>query len=173
MELLIEFGKIVLPAAAVIYAMYLTVKMFIQRDWESKRLELSYKNKETVLPLRLQAYERLCLFLERITPNNLIVRLNDSSYNSAQFQHILLKEVRDEFNHNLSQQVYMSDEAWTMVKRAMENLVVIINQASGEVDAESKSIELARKIFDVVMAQETDLIQQALVFLKNEIRQEF
>ena len=173
MDLLVEFGKIILPAMAVMYAMYLTVKMFIQKEWQGQRIALSQKTTETLLPIRLQAYERMCLFLERISPNNLIVRLNNSEYNAAQFQHVLLSEVREEFNHNLSQQVYMSDEAWNMVRRAMEDLVVKINQAGSEVNKEGKSLELAKRIFDLVMEQQTDQIQEALTFIKNEIRQEF
>ncbi len=173
MDLLVEFGKIILPAIAVMYAMYLTVKMFIQKEWQSQRIELRQKSTETILPIRLQAYERMCLFLERISPNNLIVRLNNSEYNAAQFQHVLLSEVREEYNHNLSQQVYMSDEAWNMVRRAMEDLVVKINQAGSEVNKEAKSLDLAKKIFDLVMEQGSDQINEALVFIKDEIRQEF
>jgi guanylate kinase len=135
MDLLVEFGKIILPAAAVMYAMYLTIKMFMQKEWQSQKIMLSQKSTETILPIRLQAYERMCLFLERISPNNLIVRLNNREYNAAQFQHVLLSEVREEYNHNLSQQVYMSDEAWNMVRRAMEDLVVKINQAGSEVES--------------------------------------
>lgn len=173
MDLLVEFGKIILPAMAVMYAMYLTVKMFIQKEWQSQKMELSQKSIETVLPIRLQAYERMCLFLERISPNNLIVRLNNAEYNAAQFQHVLLSEVREEYNHNLSQQVYMSDEAWNMVRRAMEDLVVKINQAGSEVSKEAKSLDLAKRIFDLVMEQGSDQINEALVFIKDEIRQEF
>lgn len=173
MDLLIEFGKIILPAIAVMYAMYLTIKMFIQRDWQSQKMELSQKNSATILSARLQAYERMCLFLERISPNNLIVRLNNSEYNAAQFQHVLLSEIREEYNHNLSQQVYMSDESWNMIRRAMEDLVVKINQAGSEVNKEGRSLELAKRIFDLVMEQGSDQIQEALIFIKNEIRQEF
>ena len=173
MDLLVEFGKILLPAVAVMYAMYLTVKMFIQKEWQNQRMVLAQKSTDTILPIRLQAYERMCLFLERISPNNLIVRLNNGEYNTAQFQHVLLAEIREEFNHNLSQQVYMSDEAWNMIRRAMEDLVVKINQAGSEVDKEAKALDLAKRIFDLVMEQGTDQIQEALAFIKEEIRQEF
>jgi hypothetical protein len=173
MELLIEFGKIVLPAMAVMYAMYLTIKMFIQKDWESKKLELSKKNTEIVLPVRMQAYERMCLFLERISPNNLIMRLNDNNYSAGQFQQILVGEIRQEFNHNLSQQVYMSNESWNMVKNAMEDIILVVNKAAGQVQSEAKSIDLARKIFELMMDKEQDKVNQALIFIKNEIRLEF
>ncbi len=173
MDLLIEFGKIILPSLAVLYAMYLTVKMFIQRDWDNKRLEIGQESIKTTLPLRLQAYERMALFLERISPNNLIVRLNDGKFTSGQLQQVLLSEIREEFNHNLSQQIYLSDEAWSMIRNAMENIVVAINEAGTETDREEKGIALARRIFDKYIAQEKDPIQEALLFVKAEVRDLF
>lgn len=170
MEVLIEFGKIILPAGAVLYAVFLTVRMFLTKDLEKRLLELKMKNTDTIMPIRLQAFERVCLFLERISPNNLIMRVNDDEYKSGQFQQILLHEIREEFNHNLSQQVYMSDEAWNMVKNAMEEIVMIINEAAGSVDAESKSIELAKKIFEVTMGREKQAVDFALKTIKDEIR---
>lgn len=173
MELIIEFGKIVLPAGVAMYAMYLTVKMFIQKEWESKRMELTFRNTETLLPIRLQAYERMCLFLERISPNNLILRLSDNSYTSGQFQQLLLSEIRQEFNHNLSQQVYMSNEAWNLIRNAMEDVVVMINKAGGMVPPDARNIELSKKIFELAMDSDRDNIQIALTFIKDEIRQQF
>ena len=122
MEVLIEFGKIILPAGAVLYAVFLTVRMFLTKDLEKRLLELKMKNTDTIMPIRLQAFERVCLFLERISPNNLIMRVNDDVYKSGQFQQILLHEIRSEYNHNLSQQVYMSDESWNMVKMPWRKL---------------------------------------------------
>ena len=90
MEAIIEFGKILLPAAAVMYAMYLTIKSFIHKELEKARLDVRGKSIETVLPNRLHAYERVCLFLERISPNNMIVRLNNGNYSAREFQQILL-----------------------------------------------------------------------------------
>lgn len=173
MEALVEFGKIILPAGAVLYAVFLTVRMFLTKDLEKRLLELKMKNTETLLPIRLQAFERVCLFLERISPNNLIMRVNDDEYKSGQFQQILLHEIREEYNHNLSQQVYMTDESWDLVKNAMEEIVMIINEAAGAVDPESKSLELAKKIFEVTMGREKQAVDYALQNLKDEIRQVF
>ena len=170
MEALIEFGKIILPAGAVLYAVFLTVRMFLTKDLEKRLLELKMKNTETILPIRFQAFERVCLFLERISPNNLIMRVNDDEYKSGQFQQILLHEIREEYNHNLSQQVYMTDETWDLVKNAMEEIVMIINEAAGSVDQDSKSIELAKKIFQVTMGREKQVVDYALQTLKEEIR---
>ena len=73
MEPLIELGKILLPASVVLYAVYLMVKSFIIKEIEMKKLEVRSRSIEITLPVRLQAYERITLFLERISPQNLLM----------------------------------------------------------------------------------------------------
>jgi glutathionyl-hydroquinone reductase len=172
-QLIGDLAKILLPSALLLYAMYLTVKTFISKDFEKKLVEIRQKNIETVLPIRLQAYERMCLFLERISPHNLVVRVNDPSYNVAQLHQTLLREIREEYSHNMSQQIYMSDQSWTMVKNAMDQVVKIINNASENLSREARGIELAKAIFDRLMQLSEDPTAPALKFLKNEIQKVF
>lgn len=173
MNALIEFGKLLIPASIVLYAVYLIVRSFILREIELKKLEVRTRSIETILPVRLQAYERMSLFLERISPQNLLIRLNSPGFSARDFQKILLDEVRNEYNHNASQQVYMSEEVWNQIKNAKEDLIIMINEASGQVTNESTSIDLAKKIFEMVMDKKVDLIGHALTELKKEIQQVF
>lgn len=131
MDAIIEFGKILIPASVVLYAVYLMVRAFISKEIEMKRLEVRGKSIETILPVRMQAYERITLFLERISPQNLLVRLNNPAYTAKDFHKILLDEIRNEYNHNVSQQVYMSEEVWNYVRNAKEDLIIQINEAAG------------------------------------------
>ena len=173
MDALIDFGKILLPAGTVLYAMFLVVKSFLTKELEKKLIDIKIKNTETVLPIRLQAYERICLFLERISPNNLVIRLNNASLTAPQFQQVLIAEIRQEFNHNLSQQVYLSDEAWSMVKNAMEDIVSVVNIAAQQLKSDDKSVDLAKKIFELMMEKNNDPIAVALKKVKDEIRTSF
>lgn len=173
MDIIIELAKLLIPAVVVLYGMYLTVKSFLNKEFEKKVVDLRMKNSETVLPVRLQAYERMCLFLERIAPNNLILRLNDSSYSAKQLQQILLADIREEFNHNLSQQLYMGDESWRQVKYAKEEIATIINRAAEDLPKDAKGIDLAKKIFEQMQNSDKDPITDALTHVKNEIRQVF
>ena len=173
MELIIEFTKLLLPAAIVLYAMYLVVKSFLTKELEKKMLELKTKNTDTILPIRLQAYERICLFLERMSPNNLIPRLNKGELSAREFQHVILNEIREEFNHNVSQQVYMSSEAWNNVRNSKEDLKVTVNNAAEAVGDDGTSIDLAKEILEMYAARENDPLSDALEYLKDEIRQYF
>ena len=173
MESLIEFGKILIPASLVLYAVYLTVRSFIVKEIELKKLEVRSRSIETILPARLQAYERITLFLERISPQNLLIRLNNPAFTSRDFQKVLLDEIRSEYNHNVSQQVYMSEEVWNLVRNAKEDLIIMINESAGEIAPDTACIELSKKIFEMVMNKKQDPIGHALSELKKEIQQTF
>lgn len=173
MEIFLEFIKILVPAAAVLYAMYLVVKSFLNKELQKQHLEIRNKSIETVLPNRLHAYERIVLFLERISPNNLVLRLNNGDYSAREFQQILVSEVRNEYNHNVSQQLYMSDQTWDLVLNAKEELVNTINQSAESLDPKATGIDLSKKVFEMWIAHEVDPIQLANHHLKNEIREVF
>ena len=172
MEQVLEFAKILIPSGLVLYAMYLTMKSFLNKELEKKMLEIRGKSIETVLPNRLQAYERMCLFLERITPNSLILRLNIGEFTAKEFQHILLNEIREEYNHNVSQQVYMSIEVWNLIKGAKEELVTIINESALKLGEGATSIDLSKEILEAVHSR-SDNINHALIEVKNEISKVF
>src|SRR5690606_23604000 len=148
MDAVVEFGKILIPASVVLYAAYLLVRSFVQRDVDLKKLEIRGKTVETLLPNRLHAYERMTLFLERMSPQNLLVRLNTSTMPAKDFHQVLLSEVRNEYNHNVSQQVYISEEVWELIRSAKEDLIVSINEAASELDEQATSLDLSKKIVE-------------------------
>ncbi|MEJ7647130.1 MAG: hypothetical protein WKF87_21200 [Chryseolinea sp.] len=173
MDALVEFVKILVPASVVLYAAYLMVRAFIQKEIELKKLEVRYKSIETVLPNRLQAYERMVLFLERMSPQNLLIRLSATGMTSREFHQLLLAEIRNEYNHNVSQQVYISEHAWDLIKNAKEDLILMINDASSEMGVDSSSLDLSKKIFEKSINKTVDPLNHALVEVKKEIQQTF
>jgi hypothetical protein len=173
MDALIEFGKILIPASVVLYAAYLLVRSFIQKEVSLKQLEVRSRSIELVLPNRLHAYERMTLFLERMSPQNLLVRLNTGTMPAREFHQLLLHEVRNEYNHNVSQQVYISEEVWEMIKNAKEDLIVTINDSASEMNPEATSLDLAKKIFEKTILKSVDPLAHALSELKREIQRTF
>ena len=170
MEIIVEILKIALPAGLVIYGMYLVAVSFLKNERDNKLISLKTKNSETILPIRLQAGERICLLLERVTPNNLIRRVNTGSYSAKELHQILLNEVREEFNHNLSQQLYFSDETWESVRNAIEQVITMINRAAQDLNEEARGIDLNKRIFQLYLEKNNDSISQALKNVKSEIR---
>lgn len=173
MDVMVEILKIVLPAGLAIYGMYIIAVSFLKSERDNKLIALKTKNTETLLPLRLQAGERLCLLLERVTPNNLIRRVNTGNYSARELHQLLLSEVREEFNHNLSQQIYFSDETWESVKNAIEQVITMINRASQDLNEEARGIDLNKRIFQLFLEKKNDSISLALRNIKSEIRVHF
>ena len=92
---------------------------------------------------------------------------------SKEFHQLLLTEIRNEYNHNVAQQVYMSENIWNLIKNAKEDLIVSINDASSEMKMDSSSLVLSRKIFEKSIGKSVDPIAHALSELKKEIQQTF
>jgi hypothetical protein len=173
MDMLRDLLLVLIPASVVLYAMYLLVRSFIIKEIELKKLEIRSRSIETVLPVRLQAYERMTLFLERTSPQNLLVRINQPGLTAREFHKLLLEEIRNEYNHNVSQQVYISEEVWSVVKNAKEDLIIEINEAAQNVHNDAPSIELAKRIFEVALSKKVDPMALALSELKKEIQRVF
>lgn len=173
MEIFADLLKIVLPALIVLYAMYMLVKAFLNRELHRIQLEGRNQRQETVLPIRLQAYERIVLFLERITPSNLLLRINGADFTAREYQHVLMHEIREEFNHNLSQQVYMSHEAWEAVRAAKEEVIALINQQVEALPEDAGSQALKRNMLEYQYQKGFDPTGRAMEKVKAETMELF
>jgi hypothetical protein len=109
--------------------------------------------------------------MERISPNNILVRLSNPNYSATDFQRLLVKEIRDEFNHNLSQQIYIHEESWTLIKKAVEDTISIINRSGSSLKEDAKAMDLSKAIFGEILQNESDSISLALSQLKKEVSQ--
>jgi hypothetical protein len=139
MEVFLEILKYTFPALLMLLLTYLMLSNFLDNEENRRRYLLRKDVRKNALPYRLQAYERLSLFLERITPNSLLVRVPAKNLTAYEYQALLLKSIRDEFEHNLSQQIYISEEAWHMVVTAKSATVSIINKIATQVDPKKHS----------------------------------
>lgn len=172
MDQIFEIIKLILPAGIVFLTTYYLVKNFLNHENGKKVLDLKLANQSVITPIRLQAYERVVLFLERINPGSLVMRTNKGTSAPA-LQGELLKTIRSEFEHNLSQQIYMSGKAWEAVVRAKEETIKLINVASTKVSPEANGMELAQAIINV-SSQLSDLPTKAAIdFIKKEIGKDF
>lgn len=115
----------------------------------------------------------MALFLERISPNNLLIRLSGRVATVAEFQQLMLAEIREEFSHNLSQQVYMSDEAWLNIKNAMNETVALINLSAKDLTPEAPALELSKRILEVAISKNIVPSDDSLKFIKQEMRNTF
>ncbi len=173
MDVVLEILKYTLPAIVVFLTAYLVIRNFLKNEEQRRKVELALANQKELLPLRLQAYERIALFLERISPESIVMRISKPGMNSRQLHAELISAIRSEYEHNLSQQVYISSQVWELVRNARGNVVKLINSASGEIKENASAMTLSKKILELAMEHKSAPTETALQALKQEIRQLF
>jgi len=166
----LEILKYILPAIIVLLAVMVMMKYYYKSFVRDRDRDLMLQDRKKTLPMRLQAYERLALFLERITVDSLVVREQSDELSAREFHQHLLASVRAEYEHNLSQQIYISADAWNILKNAKEGTLKIVNQAAMQVNPDGPALDLSKKIIEIQMEIESSPTQAALDFLRNEAR---
>ncbi|HET6226900.1 MAG TPA: hypothetical protein VFF27_11515 [Bacteroidia bacterium] len=167
-----EIVKIILPAGIVFLTTYYLVKNFLDHESKKRVLDVKMANQAVLTPIRLQAYERVILFLERINPNGMVMRLNKTG-SAANFQGELLKTIRSEFEHNLSQQIYMSNKSWEAVVKAKEETIKLINIAATKVSADASAMDFAQAVIGVSSQLSELPTKPSIEVIKKEIAKEF
>ena len=165
-----ELLKIILPALIVAGSIYLLFKQYLEKDQQRRLIELRLDNSKATLPLRLQAYERVVLLLERISPNNILVRLSSPGQSAPDYHRLLQQEIRAEYEHNLSQQLYLSPDTWALVREAKENVLTMVNRAYHGLPspAQTRGTELAKRVLESLMTDAAEPTAQALAAVKRE-----
>jgi hypothetical protein len=122
-------------------------------------------------PVKLQAYERLIMFLERIKPENLVMRCYQYGMQTSLLKDVMIKNIRDEFDYNLSQQLYISEQSWAMCCKAKEETIALINAVSSSAGSKTLSpTDFSAIIFEKITASLSP-IEQAQKFFKQELGQ--
>lgn len=173
MDTLTELFKYIIPSLVVLATAYYLLKLFLDKEAEKNELQLRLNVQKASLPIRMQAYERLVLLLERIEPSGLLVRTNQPGMSAAKLQTALIQSVRAEFDHNLSQQLYVSTKAWEMVRNAREETIKRINTAAMKLSPEATAADLASLILINDIDSSQSVVKAALDQLKSEARLNF
>lgn len=169
MENLFDILKISVPAILVLITAWLTIRSMIKNDQERRRQELLLQNSKTITPIRLQAYERIILFLERISLESLLVRVSTPDMTAAQLHSALLTTIRAEFEHNLSQQIYMTPQAWEVVRNARSSTIKILNTEIEKTPADAAGIAFSKRLLEKVMEMDKEPTRAAIDYVKAEI----
>lgn len=144
------------------------MKSFWENENKKREAEQKIENAKITIPLRIQAYERLVLLLERIKPESMLLRVMTPQMTAGLLHQELLITVRAEFEHNLSQQIYVSQESWNAVKLAKDSLVRLINEEAAKIAAGAPATNLSEAILTQTITQQINPIQNALSILKKD-----
>jgi len=142
--------SIIISSVALVIAIGTFLLLTMQRNQKTTTSENSFNSR----PLQLQAYERLVVLTERITLHNLISRANQAGLSAREMQMILLDNIKQEYEYNASQQIYVSPVAWEAIRNLKEQNMLIINQVASALPPEATGTDLNKIILDVMMKQQ-------------------
>ena len=156
-----------LPAVVVGVIAFYFFNLHTQNEEKRRKFLLHRENQKHALPLRLQAYERMALFLERIAPGNLLVRVKPLSDKKETYANLLIKTIEQEFEHNLAQQIYVSEECWNVVKASKNATITRIRKTAGNEEIKTAA-ELRQQILSSMLEQAPPS-ETGLSYIKKEV----
>jgi len=169
METFYDILKITIPALLVMLTAWLLLRSLMKNDQDKRRQEMILQTNRTVTPIKLQAYERIVLFLERISLESMLVRISSPGMSAIQLHSALVTTIRSEFEHNLSQQIYMSPQAWEVVRNARSNMIKIINSEVEKMASNATGMALSKQLLEKIIELEKEPTRAAIDYLKGEI----
>lgn len=181
-EILFQFALYIVPSLVFFGAAYYFTNKWVEVQREKNKLmfldkkEAPAKRSDTdfkkhFFPLQVDAYQRMVLFLERIAPNNMIMRLNNPGLPARAFQQKLIDSIRQEYEHNLAQQIFISPQAWERVQGSKEEVLKIINMAATKLGPEALANDLSKSVFEITAQLKSQPTEQAINYLKAELNQ--
>lgn len=170
---LLDIVKYTVAGLGVVWIAFYLLKPYLDRNESIQLAELKKTISGQTLPLRLQAYERVVLFIERINPANMLVRMNNPDYSAAELYMLIVAELRNEYQHNITQQIYVSPATWAIVKRLKDETLGLVNNAIKDLPEAATGLEFSRAVLTQVGASENNPYDAGLVLIRKELEQLF
>ncbi len=156
-----------IPAALITFISFYFFKLHTTNEERRRRFILHKEHQKQAFPLRLQAYERMALFLERISPGKLLTRIAPTDENKSSYQSLLTHTIDQEFEHNLTQQIYLSDECWNTIKATKNATITLIRKVAMKEDVDSA--DKMREVILTTIIEKGSPSDTALAAIKEEI----
>lgn len=170
MAVFLEILKYTVPAFIVFLTVWVMFRVWSKNEDQRRKKEFNMHISDDILPVRLQAYERIILLLERISPDSMIMRISRNDFSARQLQQELLSTITSEYEHNLAQQTYVSTEAWEMVKVAKNQVINLINNTASEVKPDATGPTLGKLILERLTELKNPPSRVAIDYLKQEVK---
>lgn len=167
---MLEILKFTIPALIVLACTWIVMRQLFKNEEEKRMWELKKASQKEISPVRLRAYERLCLLLERTQPEHLLMDVDMNGLSVQDLQKHLLRTIRLEFDHNMSQQIYVSDETWAKVMQARNEIAAFVNAMAIQLPKNSTAMDYAKILMTAYNTNGETPHEIALTALKEEAR---
>jgi hypothetical protein len=164
---ILDIVKDILPTLVVACLAYYFFQLFFKNENNRRKFQLQKDFQKETLPLQLQAFERLALFLERINPAKILIRVPPFNDNANDYEALIIHTIEQEFEHNLTQQIYVSDDCWTIINTAKNTTIQWIRKSNTKgSNAQQLRENILSKMVDIQPPTHA-----ALQYLKTEVKQ--
>jgi hypothetical protein len=165
----IEILAYTIPSIVTGGVAYYLFNSYFKDQQNTRRWLMQKESRKEALPLRLQAYERMTLYMERINLTKLLIRVSPISSNKNDYENLLISQIEQEFEHNLTQQIYMSDECWSIITTAKNSTIQMIRKAT--MSERTTNADKLREILLNDLMEKQSPSNAALAYIKNEVGQ--
>jgi hypothetical protein len=170
---LLDILKFTLAGIGTVYAAFYLIKPYLDRSEQVQLADLKKSISSQTLPLRMQAYERIVLFVERVNPANMLIRLGGAASSAAELHSMVVTEIRSEFQHNMTQQIYVSSRAWTVVKRVKDDTLSVINNAIKALPETATALDLSKTVLSHLSHLQDNPYDIATSIIREDMEQLF
>ncbi|MBO7607030.1 MAG: hypothetical protein J6T28_05375 [Paludibacteraceae bacterium] len=170
MNFLLEIAKISIPGILVLLAAYYVLRDLLRNAERTRFYEMKKESAKALTPVKLTAYERLALFLERMKPESLLIRTQLPNMTVHELHIVLLNTIREEFEHNVTQQIYVGNDVWLLTRNAKDSLIQLINSIASDMPDDMPALELSKMVIERYNAVNETPIDLALNALKSEVK---
>lgn len=172
-QYLLDILKFTVAGAGVVWIAFYLFKPYLDKQNAVQLLELKRSVSSQTLPLRLQAYERVVLFIERVNPSNMLIRLNVGGLSAADLHIVVVNEIRTEFQHNITQQIYVSSRVWAVMKRVKDDTLSLVNNAVQALPPGATAMDLSKTVLIHLSQTEDDPYQIAVNLVREDLEDLF
>lgn len=166
--LLIDVLKTTLAGVGIVWVAFYLLKPYLDRLERKLIAQHAKPAVDPSLMLKLQAYERVVLFIDRINPSNLFVRTGAATFQADELHRLVITEIRNEYQYNITQQVYVSEQAWEIMTKLKDDTINILNEAARLQAAEARGVELAKTILQQLSLMQPDPYTTAAAIIRTE-----
>jgi len=170
---LLDILKYTVSGLGVVWIAFYLIKPYLDKSERIQLLEFKKSVGNHTLPLRLQAYERIILFMERINPESLLIRLNSPGYSAAELHSIIISEVRNEYQHNITQQIYVTSRAWGVAKRVKDDTLNLVAGAVKSLPDTATGLDLSRTILITLSQLENNPYEIGAELIRKDLEDLF
>lgn len=172
-SLITDILKYSVAGLGILYAAFYIFKPYLDKTQNLQVLEFKKGLTAQTLPLRLQAYERLVLFIERVNPTNLLLRINSNGLSADELYTLIVNEVRSEFQHNVTQQLYVTSRAWSVTRRVKDDTLNVIANGLKTLPTNATGLELGQTVLNLLSKLDENPYDMAVGLLRQDLEDLF